>query len=543
MKTNISKSSLFKYFKVFKVSLNFIILFHVLIIPSILFGQERCIVIISEDEKSLPERLCDQHFEIVNFSDKSGVELLVNKDQFKKLTELGFNPVIKTTEDELISNLKAGMMIEAYRSYEEILAKLQDYASNYPDICQLYDIGNSLGNEYWEQGYDAYEDYQHDIWALKISDNPGIEEDEPSLLYDAAHHARETIGPAVVMNFTQYLFDNYGVDQEVTDAINNNQIWIVPLVNPDGYKIVTDSLEIWWRKTIRDNNNNHLIDAFIPDWIEPDGVDPNRNYGIYWGGDWNTAPSFRESYRGPWSFSEPCIQVMRDLLGSHHFVTELSYHSYGERFFYPWSYDPIQYQTPDHDLYSTLGTELAEMTPTLDGGNYLASSFGSIIMLTGSTMDYAYGKHGTIIYTVELAQDFIPPPEDIDPICEANLAAQLYLLSRVHESILTGHVTDLNTGQPMVAKIFIEGIDNDPGGRFDYISDTTYGRFYRLLNTGDYDVTFSAFGYQSQTFSININDSGPTILEVGLGQDVSIGLDGYVSDDLETRFLMHKLLL
>lgn len=503
-----------------------------LIYPLHISAQEKYIVSIPNTEYSIPKNLCGSYVEVVNYGDESQTEVLVNDDQLRALQELGFKTVIKTTEEDLRNNLRMGKLLEGYRSYDEILAILQTYANNYPDICQLYDIGNSLGKQYWEQGYDAYEGFQHEIWVLKISDNPGVEEDEPSLLYDAAHHAREPIGPAVVMNFTQYLFDNYGVDPEVTDAINNNQIWIVPLVNPDGYKIVIDSLEVWWRKTIRDNNDNHQIDPFIPDWIEPDGVDPNRNYGIYWGGDWDTAPTFGDAYRGPWSFSEPCVQVMAELMRSHHFVTELSYHSYGEKFFYPWYYDPIQNQTPDHALYSTLGSELAGMTQKLDGGNYLAYSFGAIMMLTGSNSDYAYGKHGIINYTVELAQDFIPPPEDIEPICEANLASQLYLLSRVHKSILTGHVTDLNTGQPMVAKIFVEGIDNDPGGRFDYTSDTTFGRFYRLLNPGDYDVTFSAFGYQSQIFSININDSGPTILEVSLGQDVSIGLNGFVSDDL-----------
>ncbi len=505
------------------------LLFLLLSIPSLLFAQQAYIVSMTPEEVLLAENICGISFEVVNVNN-GNKEIILSEEQLNKLKKGGLFPPIKTSEADLLDNLRLGKLLDGYRSYDEILATLQDYANNYPDICQLYDIGNSLGKEYWYQGYDAYEDYQHDIWALKISDNPGIEEDEPSLLFDAAHHARETIAPAVVMNFTQYLFDNYGVDPEITDAIHNNQIWIVPIVNPDGYKIVIDSLEVWWRKTIRDNNDNHQIDPFLPDWIEPDGVDPNRNYGSYWGGDWTTAPSFRETYRGPWSFSEPCIQAMKDLLGSHHFVTEFSYHSYGEKFFYPWSYDPIQYQSPDHLLFSTLGSELGNMTPRLDGGKYLAYPFGTFVMLSGSTMDYAYGKYGVIGYCVELAQDFIPPPEDIIPVCEANLASQLFILSRVHESILTGHVTDAASGLPLVARMFVEGIDNDSQARSDYKSDSLFGRFYRLLNPGDYDVTFNAFGYLPQTFSININNSGPTSLEISLEHDTPFQFTGTVKD-------------
>jgi len=468
--------------------------------------------------------------EITHVEQNEYFEVLVNEEQFRWLKEHNFNPEIIKSKKDLIGNLQAGLLLEGYHTYDEIVNILQGYANKHPDICALYDIGNSRGKEYFASGLEAYEDYQHDFWALKISDNPQVEEDEPSLLYDAAHHARETIGPAVVLNFTQHLLENYGSDPTITEAINKNQIWIIPLVNPDGYKIVTDSLEVWWRKTIRDNNGNQQIDPFIPDWIEPDGVDPNRNYGIYWGGDWNSAPWFRETYRGPSSFSEPCNRAMRDLMKSHHFVAELSYHSYGEIFYYPWGHNTVQYQTPDHQLFFALGAELAGMTPKLASGNYAAQSSAQVFMLTGSTSDYAYGKHGIISFTVELAQDFIPPPEDIMPVCDANLNSQLYLLERVHRSILTGHVKDLYTSNPIAATVCIEGIDNDPNGRYDYKSDSLFGRYYRLLNPGDYEVNFRAFGYQPQTFNVSIDDAGPTELEVNLDTAGSFELNGLVVD-------------
>jgi len=496
------------------------------------FSQQRFIASISNDNPEVLSTIQSLGLEIVNVRDSSTLDVLLNGDQFQVLQKLKLNPEIRTTEQELIKNLSDGLRLEGYRSYDEILAVLQNYVIDYPEICTLYDIGNSTGKAYFEAGYAAYENYQHDIWALKISDNPEIEEDEPSLLFDAAHHARETISVEVVMNFAKHILENYNLDPSITETVNSSQIWVVPMVNPDGYKIVIDTLEIWWRKTIRDNNGNHQIDPFIPDWIEPDGVDPNRNYGTYWGGDWNSTPTYKETYNGPFSFSEPCIQALRDLMFSHHFVTELSYHSYGERVFYPWAHNTQSYNTPDFQLYQTLGNMLATLTPKLSAGNYSAACIGSIARLTGSNMDYAYGREGIISYTVELAQDFIPPPEDIIPVCEANLISQLYLLGRVHESILTGHVKDAVTNTPIIAKVFIEGIDNNPNGRYDFKSDSMYGRFYRLLNPGDYQVTFSAFGYESLEFSdVNINSSGPSNLEVLLEPADSFNLSGYVADD------------
>lgn len=501
-----------------------------IVLPISSKGQQKIIVSVPAERGNVPEIVNNHRVELVNF-DTDHKEYIVDQDQYRLLQEMGFEPRIRCTEEELKSNLVRGKAIDGYKNYNEILSTLEEYVNNYPDICELHDIGNSLGKYYWDLGYSAYEDYQHDIWALKISDNPHLEEDEPCLLYDGGHHAREPIGPAVVMNFAEYLLSNYGTDPDVTDAINENQIWIVPVVNPDGYKLVLDSLEVWWRKTIRDNNENQQIDPFIPDWIEPDGVDPNRNYGIYWGGDWPTAIPYKEPYRGPYSFSEPCTQAIRDLMGDHHFVTQLSYHSYGEKFFYPWSYNPTGYQTPDHALYSSLGTQLALLTPALGSGSYQAMPFGSIVMLTGSTMDYAYGRHGIIIYSVELAQDFIPPPEDIQAVCDAQIGSQMFLTSRVHYSILSGHVTDGISGDPVEAKIVIEGIDNNPGDRYDYKSDERYGRYYRLLNPGEYQVSFSAFGYQPQTHNISISNSGPTILDVSLQAENPMQLEGTIVDE------------
>ncbi|UCG42836.1 MAG: hypothetical protein JSU73_13415, partial [candidate division WOR-3 bacterium] len=64
-----------------------------------------------------------------------------------------------------------------YRSYAEIVAILRGLASSFPDICRLDSFGPTYQNR-WSYG-------------LKISDNPGLDEDEPEVLIVGVHHARE----------------------------------------------------------------------------------------------------------------------------------------------------------------------------------------------------------------------------------------------------------------------------------------------------------------------------------------------------------------
>lgn len=522
--------------------ISIILIISLCIIYSNLYSQERSIARISTDntDRTLAE-LRTQEYQITSVSE-SYIDILIDHNQLQLLKNNGYNAIISTSESQLKKNLSNGRKLEAYLTYDEIYNQLLFYTNNYPDICSLYDIGNSLGKDYFEQGYNSYEDYQHDIWALKISDNPDIEEDEPSLLYDGGHHARELIGPAVTLNFIDHLLTNYGIDHEVTEGIDNNQIWVVPVVNPDGYKIVIDSTEIWWRKTIRDNNGNQVIDPFLPNWIEPDGVDPNRNYGDYWGGDWSTVPSFRETYGGPYSFSENCTDALAELMNQHHFVTEISYHSYGEIVLYPWGYSSPLYQTPDHELYNQLASVLANMTPKLTSGNYNHRCSGRYSVFTGGTLDYAYGKHGTMAFLVELGDDFIPEPHKVGPICDANLNSQMYLLTRVHNSIVTGIITDAASGNPIEATISVEGIDNNPGDRDDYISDSLYGRYYRMLLPGTYEITFSKAGYESTTITgVEVTSSSETELNITLQPATSFTYYGLVTDIYQEPLINAKI--
>ncbi len=115
------------------------------------------------------------------------------------------------------------------------------------------------------------------IYALKISDNVSIDEDEPEVLYMGNHHAREIMSVDIPLRFAQYLLANYGTDPDVTAMVNEREIYFVPMVNPDGHVYVelnhSGDSDYWWRKNRRRNYDGSY------------GVDLNRNYGYMWGYD------------------------------------------------------------------------------------------------------------------------------------------------------------------------------------------------------------------------------------------------------------------
>ena len=92
------------------------------------------------------------------------------------------------------------------------------------------------------------------IWAVKISDNVHVEEDEPAVLYNGVHHAEEVLGLEICMSMINELLSQYGSDGQKTWWVDNIEIWFVPLLNPEGHKVVTDGLDITYRKNKRDNN-------------------------------------------------------------------------------------------------------------------------------------------------------------------------------------------------------------------------------------------------------------------------------------------------
>ncbi|MCK4956963.1 MAG: hypothetical protein KAS49_04960, partial [Candidatus Cloacimonetes bacterium] len=280
---------------------------------------------------------------------------------------------------------------------------------------------------------------------------------------------------------------------------------------------------------IRDNNENGSFDTQNGSGFGLDGVDPNRNYGFAWGFIGASGNPTYPTYHGPNKFSEPEIIAMKNLLENHHFIAGNSYHSYSELVLFPFGYNN-NLHSPDHDALEELAVAMASTIPKKNGGTYDPSESWKLYPAMGTTDDYAYGQHGIFAYTIELGTEFIPPANQVTGICEDNLEAALILLDRASHNMVSGIITDAETNETVVAELFIKGIDDSEIFREPYKSNEQFGRYYRLLQSGTYDITFSAYGYKPFTAkNVQVSDSGITELDIQLSPSTAdINISGFV---------------
>ncbi len=298
-----------------------------------------------------------------------------------------------------------------YHTYAEMVDEMQRVAATYPDITRLVDIGDS-----WEKTQGIA---NRDIWAIKISDNPDSEEDtEPEVLIVGCHHARELITVEIPLAIIKTLTERYATDLRIKYLVDNREIWVVPMLNPDGHVYVED-VNSWWRKN---RNTNDYSDPYYQ------GVDLNRNYSFQWGYD-NIGSSpqvWSETYRGETPFSEPETQAIRDLMVSHNFVIGLSYHSYGNLFLFPWGY--INEDTEDHEIFEKLGQVYCKQ----NGYVYGNAKDGIIYNTNGDMDDWMYGeqltKNSIFGSTVEVGREFQPPSSEVPQLVEENLKPALRMI-------------------------------------------------------------------------------------------------------------------
>ncbi|MBI2567550.1 MAG: zinc carboxypeptidase [Candidatus Schekmanbacteria bacterium] len=352
----------------------------------------------------------DPAIDVAGYSPGRLLDLIVTADQLRGLLGrfAGYRTSVLTAQVEAeIARRERERGLGRYHSYDEIVAQLSTFATQYAAIAQLSIIGESVEGR--------------DIYVLKISDNAASDEPtEANVLIDGLHHARELIAAEVPLYIAEQLLSGYAQDARITNIVNTRQIWVAPVVNPDGY-IYAQTQDSWWRKNRKGNYDGSR------------GVDLNRNYdGAQsgdpagdWGGEGSSHVPWTETYCGTEAFSEPESQAVRDLLKSHPMSGYLTYHSYGELVLWPWGYTAGP--TPDDARYKAVGTELARRIPSLSGGTYEPLQGYDLYPTTGTSDDWGYGGAGALSFTIELGQEFAPSATKIDQICADNLDAALYL--------------------------------------------------------------------------------------------------------------------
>ncbi|MCW3980109.1 MAG: M14 family zinc carboxypeptidase [Candidatus Bathyarchaeota archaeon] len=299
-----------------------------------------------------------------------------------------------------------------YHNYTEIATILLGLNDTYPDIVDVFSIGQSWQNR--------------DIYCIRLT-NESDGTTKPEVLFIGYHHAQEQISAELPLYYLVDAATNYRSDVNVTNLLNTREIYVIVALNVDGLDLFDASDR--QRKNARsldddsdgsldedppeDLNGNDLIEVLVnytdpydpeiigyegvdndtdgmsgEDWIG--GVDLNRNYPV----GWENAVSDPSSpvYRGSASFSEPETQAIRDLVLQHNFTHAISFHSGLEFIIYPWgcTADP----TPDDAKFMEIAQGLSNIT----GGTF----YDSPTVMYGIWDDWMYDEAGVLALTCEI---------------------------------------------------------------------------------------------------------------------------------------------
>jgi len=291
-----------------------------------------------------------------------------------------------------------------WHTYAENIAFLDSLHAEYPDLISAkWSIGQS------HQG--------RDIWAVRLSDNAGSDETgEPEILLDTMHHAREIMSGEFGILFAEYLCSNYGTDPVVTWLMDNRELYLVSILNPDGvvYNEQTNpNGGGMWRKNRRNNGGS---------W----GVDLNRNYPFEWIGSGSSPDPSSDTYRGPSPGSEPEVQALMAFINGREFVTHQSLHTYSNLTLIPWGYTSAD--TPDHATFM----HMAEIMTQYNGYEY-GQTTDLLYPVNGVTTDWTYAPdqgHAQILsFTNEIGTTgFWPDFSERDALFQDNVWPMLYLM-------------------------------------------------------------------------------------------------------------------
>ncbi len=366
-----------------------------------------------------------------------------------------------------------------YHGYTSLTSLMQGWVASYPNICRMYSIGQSV------QG--------RELWVLKISDNPDVNEDEPEVKYVGTMHGNEAIATEMLVYLAEDLLGDYGTDTRLTALVNGMEIHLLLMMNPDG-------------NTSGTRTNAH-------------GVDLNRNFP-----DPYTSPNNSGVGREPETAAVIAWTQGKD------FDLSANFHSGALLVNYPFDNNPsgssVYTACPDDDLF--IQTSLSYSTPNLPmyNGDFPQgiTNGADWYAVSGGMQDWNYRYEGGMEVVVELSDIYMPDALQLPTYYTNNRESLLAYTEWAFRGV-RGIVTSAATGLPL------PGVEVRVTGRdFATWSAAGVGDYHRILLPGTYSITFSKTGYVSQTLTgVTVASGSATVRNVALqpvvtAPDLSLGV-------------------
>ena len=225
-----------------------------------------------------------------------------------------------------------------------------------------------------------------------------------SLRILGAHHGDEPVSATVALRLAERLVTEPG---RVPDGA---EVWIVPVVNPDGLAAHTR--------------------------VNAAGVDLNRNYDYQWGAATNP---------GSAAFSEPETRAIRALTRARSWLGGLSLHSGATNIGWPWNYTTAE-RAADEPRMTRIGEQYLSVTTAPD---FWATNGADWYATHGDSTDWAYGRWGIPEFTVELSD--IKAPADPDVVADWHIDALLAWIARPPDFVADARSAATNEPIPITA--------------------------------------------------------------------------------------------
>jgi len=368
-----------------------------------------------------------------------------------------------------------------YQQYDSIMHKFE---IDYPNLCKLQTIGTLASGR--------------KILAVKLGDSVNVDQNEVKFLYTSTMHGDETTGYLLMLRLVDYLLSNYNTDAYVKHLMDNVEIWINPLANPDGTYHTNDST------------------VFGATRYNANAVDLNRNY-----------PDPEDGPHPDGKSYQPETNIFMNFADSVQFTMSANLHGGKEVANYPW--DTWATLSADDIWWKKVAKNFADTAQANSPSGYF-DMFGTgytngyqWYSVWGGRQDYMnYFKHCREI-TLEISDQKTIPENQLNSFWE-----YLYpsFLNYINESTygFRGQTTDSITGFAVKSKIEI--LNHDVDSSQVYSNDSGY--YFRPIYAGTYDIMFSAKGYDSKTITnYQIYTDSAVVLNVILSPSI-IGVNNEI---------------
>ena len=410
----------------------------------------------------------------VDGTDGRTVVCYANQQQYDNLMLEGYQPTLQTPPsmlDEAVmwdGSNRDTYEWDSYPTYGAYQSMMEGFPSQALSdrSCTLLDLGTlNSGRK-----------------LLGVRLNNGQPDGKPKFLYSSTMHGDEVTGMMLMLR----LIDEFctSTDPRIVNILNNVDLFIFPLTNPDGTYY---------------GGNNTMNRARR---YNINGVDLNRNYKDYFNGDHPDGKAY--ALETQWT-----MQLAQDYL----FTMSANYHGGAEVTNYPW--DAVYDDHPDKAWYQLVCAEYVSNVRTYSS-SYMTNPYSSGVtngadwyVITGSRQDYenAYGECREI--TIECSTTKKPSASTMPTYWNYNHTAMLAFIEQCTKGI-HGLVYDASTNEPIVgATITVQNHDAD----YSTVTTHTIGDFHRPIKGGTYTLTISKDDYIPQTVEVTVADNQRVDLE------------------------------